>query len=207
MESKSEVLINGLLNLPQLLKDNTEIIASIENRIERNTKEIGSAITTFTQVLNAVKEVKEHIKIEELKEMEQNFSNTIRLLKQDLNNSIIEEVLKQFKREIEQIIDPHLKLLSGSTKELLNKTETLNGNLTSLNNNIVVLDSIIKASRIHLMLNRLYIVLAFVISLLFTIYLKDHNTIQYILIIISSIGSIITFIDLLHSIYLYIFKE
>lgn len=206
MESKIEKL-NGLVNLPQLLKDNTEIIASIEKRIERNTKEIGSAITTFTQTLTAVKEVTSYIKIEELKEVEQSFNNAINHLKKDLNNVIIEEVLKQFKKEVDQIIGPHLKLLAGSTKELLNKTEILNSNLSSLNNNIVVLDSIIKASRIHLMLNRLYIVLAFLIALLFTINLKDHNTIQYILIIISSIGSIITFIDLLHSIYLYIFKE
>lgn len=207
MESKNSEVLKSLINLPQLLKDNTELVAKIQQQIDYNNKSLGSSLTKFTETLNAVKEVKEYIKIDELKKVEQSFNNAINHLKSDLNDVIIEEVLKQFKKEIEEIIDPHLKLLSGSTKELLNKTEILNSNLTSLNNNIVVLDSIIKASRIHLMLNRLYIVLAFVISLLFTINLKDYNTIQYILIIASSMGIIVSFIDLLHSIYLYIYKE
>lgn len=207
MESNNSEVLNSLINLPQLLKDNTELVAKIQKQIDSNNKTLGSSLTKFTETLTAVKEVKEYIKIDELKEVEQSFNNAINHLKSDLNDVIIEEVLKQFKKEIDQIISPHLKLLDTTTKELLNKTETLNSNLTSLNNNIVVLDSIIKASRIHLMLNRLYIVLAFVISLLFMLNLKDYNTIQYILIIASSMGSIISFIDLLHSIYLYIYKE
>lgn len=207
MESKNSEVLKSLINLPQLLKDNTELVAKIQQQIDYNNKTLGSSLTKFTETLTAVKEVKDYIKIEELKEVEHSFNKAIKILKQDLNNSIIEEVLNQFKREIEEIIDPHLKLLSGSTKELLNKTELLNNNLNNLNENINNLDSILKASKIHLMLNRLYIVLAFVIALLFMINLKDYNTIQYILIIASSMGVIVSFIDLLHSIYLYIFKE
>lgn len=207
MASNNIEVLNSLINLPQLLKDNTELVAKIQNQIDYNNKTLGSSLTKFTETLTAVKEVKDYIKIEELKEVEHSFNKAIKILKQDLNNSIIDEVLNQFKREIEEIIDPHLKLLSGSTKELLTKTELLNNNLNNLNNNITNLDSILKASKIHLMLNRLYIVLAFVITLLFMINLKDYNTIQYILIIASSMGIIVSFIDLLHSIYLYIFKE
>lgn len=206
MENKSEVL-NSLINLPQLLKENTELVAKIQQQIDYNNKTLGSSLTKFTETLNAVKEVKEYIKIEELKEVEHSFNKAIKILKQDLNNIIIEEVLKQFKKEVEEIIDPHLKLLSGSTKELLTKTDLLNNNLNNLNKNINNLDSILKASKIHLMLNRFYIVVAFVISLLFMLNLKDYNTLQYILIIASSMGIIVSFIDLLHSIYLYIFKE
>lgn len=121
MENKADVL-NSLINLPQILKKNTELVATIQNQIDSNNKLMGSTLTKYTETLNIIKDVKENIKIEELKEVNKSFNSSISTLKTDLNNVIIDQVIKKFNNNI----DPQLKRIEEQNHELLKSLDALN---------------------------------------------------------------------------------
>lgn len=122
MASNNIEVLNSLINLPQLLKDNTELVAKIQKQIDSNNKTLGSSLTKFTETLTAVKEVKEYIRIEELKEVNKSFNSSISTLKTDLNNVIIDQVIKKFNNNI----DPQLKKIEEQNQELLKNLDALN---------------------------------------------------------------------------------
>lgn len=127
MENKSEVL-NSLINLPELLKENTELVAKIQNQIDYNNKTLGSSLTKFTETLTAVKEVKEYIKIDELKAVNKSFNSSISTLKTDLNNAVIDQVVKKFNSNI----DPQLKRIEEQNQELLKSLDAFNSQTVEL---------------------------------------------------------------------------
>ena len=142
MENKSEVL-NSLINLPQLLKENTELVAKIQQQIDYNNKTLGSSLTKFTETLNAVKEVKNSIKINELRIVNDSFNRTIDNLKYDLNNVIISDVTKKF----DAVIDPKLKKIEQHNNELLKSINTLNSKLLELDAKTLELTKVIETHK------------------------------------------------------------
>lgn len=128
MESKNSEVLKSLINLPQILKKNTELVSTIQNQIDSNNKLMGSTLTKYTETLNIIKDVKENIKIEELKEVNKSFNSSISTLKTDLNNIIINDVTNKFN----SIIAPQIKSLENKNHELLKSLDALNSQTLEL---------------------------------------------------------------------------
>lgn len=219
MENKSEIL-NSLVNLPQKLKDNTETIEKVNTEIKEVKKQLGTAMATFTKNLAIIEEIKEKIKIEDLKIVEENFYNTINLLKQDLNSVIIKDVTNQFKIEIDNIIKPKIADINKANTELLNTINNVYYNFKELERQqeqlkqgIKELNRIIKKNMVRTLLSKFYIT-CFTICLLFfyLILIKINYNFSYmhtwlglgIFILLVTI-IILSVLDLLHHAYIYIF--
>ena len=140
MESNNSEVLKSLINLPQLLKDNTELVAKIQKQIDYNNKTLGSSLTKFTETLNEVKEVKNSIKINELRIVNDSFNRTIGNLKYDLNNVIISDVTKKF----DAVIDPQLKKIEQKNNELLKSINTLNSKILELDSKTLELTKTIE---------------------------------------------------------------
>lgn len=219
MENKSEIL-NSLVTLPQKLKDNTETIEKANQEIKEVKKQLGTAMATFTKNLAIIEEIKEKIKIEDLKIVEENFYNTINLLKQDLNSVIIKDVTNQFKIEIDNIIKPKIADINKANTELLNTINTVNSNFRELERQqeqlkqgIKELNRIIKKNMVRTLLSKFYIT-CFTICLLFfyLILIKINYNFSYIhtwlglgIFILLVTIIILSVLDLLHHAYIYIF--
>lgn len=221
MENKSEIL-NSLVNLPQKLKDNTETIEKVNTEIKEVKKQLGTAMATFTKNLAIIEEIKEKIKIEDLKIVEENFYNTINLLKQDLNNVIIKDVTNQFQSEIDNIIKPKIADINKANTELLNTINTVNSNFKELEKQqeqlkqgIKEVQRVVKKNMVRTLLSKFYIT-CFTICLLFfyLILIKINYHFSYmhtwlglgIFILLVTI-IILSVLDLLHHAYIYIFTS
>lgn len=221
MENKSEIL-NSLVNLPQKLKDNTETIEKVNTEIKEVKKQLGTAMATFTKNLAIIEEIKEKIKIEDLKIVEENFYNTINLLKQDLNNVIIKDVTNQFQSEIDNIIKPKIADINKANTELLNTIITVNSNFKELEKQqeqlkqgIKEVQRVVKKNMVRTLLSKFYIT-CFTICLLFfyLILIKINYHFSYmhtwlglgIFILLVTI-IILSVLDLLHHAYIYIFTS
>ncbi len=219
MENKADIL-NSLVNLPQKLKDNTETIEKVNTEIKEVKKQLGTAMATFTKNLAIIEEIKEKIKIEDLKIVEENFYNTINLLKQDLNSVIIKDVTNQFENEIDDIIKPKIADINKANTELLNTIITVNSNFEELERQqeqlkqgIKEVQRIIKKNMVRTLLSKFYIT-CFTICLLFfyLILIKINYHFSYmhtwlglgIFILLVTI-IILSVLDLLHHAYIYIF--
>lgn len=219
MENKTEVL-NSLVNLPQKLKDNTESIVKVNTEIREVKRQLGTVIAAFTKSTATIEKIRESIKIEDLKEVEEKFANTINLLKQDLNNVIIKDVTSQFQVEIDDIIKPKIADINKANTELLNTINTVNSNFEELERQqeqlkqgVKELNRIIKKNRVRTLLSKFYIT-CFTICLLFfyLILIKINYHFSYmhtwlglgIFILLVTI-IILSVLDLLHHAYIYIF--
>ena len=217
MENKTEVL-NSLVNLPQKLKDNTESIEKVNTEIKEVKRQLGTVIAGFTKSTATI----EKIKIEDLKEVEEKFANTINLLREDLNNIIIKDVTNQFKIEIDDIIKPKIADINKANTELLNTINTVNSNFKELERQqeqlkqgIKELNRIIKKNMVRTLLNKFYIT-CFTICLLFfyLILIKINYQFSYIhtwlglgIFILLVTIIILSVLDLLHHAYIYIFSS
>ena len=216
MENKSDIL-NSLVNLPQKLKDNTESIEKVNTEIKEVKRQLGTVIAGFTKNVATIEEIKEKIKIEDLKIVEENFYNTINLLKQDLNSVIIKDVTNQFQVEIDDIIKPKIENIKQVNKELLNTINTVNSNFKELEKQqeqlkqgIKELERIIKKDMVQVLLRKFYIFLFSLILNLFYIRLIKINKMFFdglglIIIIILGLMLILSTGDLIYNSFLYIF--
>jgi paraquat-inducible protein B len=221
MENKSDIL-NSLVNLPQKLKDNTEAIEKANQEVKEIKKQLGTVISGFTKNIAIIEEIKEKIKIEDLKVIEENFYNTINLLKQDLNSVIIKDVTNQFKIEIDNIIKPKIADINKANTELLNTINTVNSNFKELEKQqeqlkqgIKEVQRIVKKNMVRTLLSKFYIT-CFTICLLFfyLILIKVNYHFSYmhtwlglgIFILLVTI-IILSVLDLLHHAYIYIFTS
>lgn len=221
MENKADIL-NSLVNLPQKLKDNTEVIEKVNGEIKEVKKQLGTVISGFTKNIAIIEEIKEKIKIEDLKIVEENFYNTINLLKQDLNSVIIKDVTNQFKIEIDNIIKPKIADINKANTELLNTINNVYYNFKELERQqeqlkqgIKELNRIIKKNMVRTLLSKFYIT-CFTICLLFfyLILIKINYNFSYmhtwlglgIFILLVTI-IILSVLDLLHHAYIYIFSS
>ena len=221
MENKSEIL-NSLVTLPQKLKDNTETIEKANQEIKEVKKQLGTVISGFTKNIAIIEEIKEKIKIEDLKIVEENFYNTINLLKQDLNNVIIKDVTNQFQSEIDNIIKPKIADINKANTELLNTINTVNSNFKELEKQqeqlkqgIKEVQRVVKKNMVRTLLSKFYIT-CFTICLLFfyLILIKINYHFSYmhtwlglgIFILLVTI-IILSVLDLLHHAYIYIFTS
>jgi hypothetical protein len=219
MENKADIL-NSLVNLPQKLKDNTEVIEKVNGEIKEVKKQLGTVISRFTKNIAIIEEIKEKIKIEDLKIVEENFYNTINLLKQDLNSVIIKDVTNQFKIEIDNIIKPKIADINKANTELLNTINNVYYNFKELERQqeqlkqgIKELNRIIKKNMVRTLLSKFYIT-CFTICLLFfyLILIKINYNFSYIhtwlglgIFILLVTIIILSVLDLLHHAYIYIF--
>lgn len=216
MENKTEVL-NSLVNLPQKLKDNTETIEKVNTEIKEVKKQLGTVIAGFTKNVTTIEEIKEKIKIEELKKVEEKFANTINLLREDLNSIIIKDVTNQFTTEIDDIISPKIENIKQANKELLNTINTVNSNFKELEKQqeqlkrgIKELERIIKKDMVQVLLRKFYIFLFSLIFSLFYLRLIQINKnffdgLGLIIIIILGLMLILSTVDLIYNAFLYIF--
>ena len=219
MENKSDIL-NSLVNLPQKLKDNTEAIEKANQEVKEVKKQLGTVISGFTKNIAIIEEIKEKIKIEDLKVIEENFYKTINLLKEDLNSVIIKDVTNQFKIEIDNIIKPKIADINKANTELLNTINTVNSNFKELEKQqeqlkqgIKEVQRIVKKNMVRTLLSKFYIT-CFTICLLFfyLILIKINYHFSYmhtwlglgIFILLVTI-IILSVLDLLHHAYIYIF--
>ena len=212
MENKSEVL-NSLVNLPQKLKDNTETIEKVNTEIKEVKRQLGTVIASFTKSTTAI----EKIKIDDLKEVEEKFANTINLLREDLNSVIIKDVTNQFQVEIDDIINPKIENIKQVNKELLNTINTVNSNFKELEKQqeqlkmgIKELERIIKKDMVQVLLRKFYIFLFSLILTLFYLRLIKINKeffdgLGLIIIIILGLMLILSIGDLIYNGFLYIF--
>ena len=217
MENKTEVL-NSLVNLPQKLKDNTEVIEKVNGEIKEVKRQLGTVIAGFTKSTATI----EKIKIEDLKEVEEKFANTINLLREDLNNIITKDVTNQFQSEIDNIIKPKIADINKANTELLNTINTVNSNFEELERQqeqlkrgIKELNRIIKKNMVRTLLSKFYIT-CFTICLLFfyLILIKVNYQFSYIhtwlglgIFILLVTIIILSVLDLLHHAYIYIFSS
>lgn len=216
MENKTEVL-NSLVNLPQKLKDNTETIEKVNTEIKEVKRQLGTVIAGFTKSTTTIEKIKESIKIEELKEVEEKFANTINLLREDLNSIIIKDVTNQFENEIDNIISPKIENIKQANKELLNTINTVNSNFKELEKQqeqlkrgIKELERIIKKDMVQVLLRKFYIFLFSLIFSLFYLRLIQINKnffdgLGLIIIIILGLMLILSTVDLIYNAFLYIF--
>ena len=219
MENKTEVL-NSLVNLPQKLKNNTETIEKANQEIKEVKRQIGTVIAGFTKSITTIEKIRESVKIEELKEVEEKFANTINLLREDLNSVIIKDVTNQFKSEIDNIISPKIENIKQANKELLNTINTVNSNFKELEKQqeqlkrgIKELERITKKNMLRTLLGKFYIS-CFTICLLFfyLILIKINYNFSYMrtwlglgIFILLVVIIILSVLDLLHHAYIYIF--
>ena len=217
MENKTEVL-NSLVNLPQKLKDNTESIEKVNTEIKEVKRQLGTVIAGFTKSTATI----EKIKIEDLKEVEEKFANTINLLREDLNDIIIKDVTNQFKIEIDDIIKPKIADINKANTELLNTINNVYYNFKELEKQqeqlkqgIREVQRIIKKNMVRTLLNKFYIT-CFTICLLFfyLILIKINYNFSYIhtwlglgIFILLVTIIILSVLDLLHHAYIYIFSS
>lgn len=216
MENKSEIL-NSLVTLPQKLKDNTETIEKANQEIKEVKKQLGTAMATFTKNLAIIEEIKEKIKIEDLKIVEENFYNTINLLKQDLNNVIIKDVTNQFKNEISDIINHKITDMKQVNTELENTVYRVNSNYKELERQqkelkqgVKEVQRIIKKDMVQVLLRKFYTFLFILILGLFYLRLIKINKeffdgLGLIIIIILGLMLILSIGDLIYNGFLYIF--
>lgn len=214
MENKSEVL-NSLINLPQLLKENTELVAKIQQQIDYNNKTLGSSLTKFTETLNAVKEVKNSIKINELRIVNDSFNRTIDNLKYDLNNVIISDVTKKF----DAVIDPKLKKIEQHNNELLKSINTLNSKIVELDSKTLELTKVIENHKKFLEIdtlkevrNRIFNFIVLLILSIFGLYFSlspkvESPFLKTSMMFVCSLGLLITFADLIYCLFIYFFTE
>ena len=215
MENKADIL-NSLVNLPQKLTNNTETIEKVNQEIKEVKKQLGTVIAGFTKSIATI----EKIKIEDLKEVEEKFDNTIKLLREDLNSVIIKDVTNQFENEIDDIIRPKIENIKQANNELLNTINTVNSNFKELEKQqeqlklgVKELERITKKNMVRTLLNKFYIT-CFTICLLFfyLILIKINYHFSYmhtwlglgIFILLVTI-IILSVLDLLHHAYIYIF--
>lgn len=219
MENKADIL-NSLVNLPQKLKDNTEVIEKVNGEIKEVKKQLGTVIAGFTKSTTTIEKIRESIKIEELKEAEEKFDNTINLLREDLNNVIIKDVTNQFQVEIDDIIKPKIADINKANTELLNTINNVYYNFKELERQqeqlkqgIKELNRIIKKNMVRTLLSKFYIT-CFTICLLFfyLILIKINYNFSYIhtwlglgIFILLVTIIILSVLDLLHHAYIYIF--
>lgn len=216
MENKSEIL-NSLVTLPQKLKDNTETIEKANQEIKEVKKQLGTVISGFTKNVAIIEEIKEKIKIEDLKIVEENFYNTINLLKQDLNNVIIKDVTNQFKNEISDIINHKITDMKQVNKELENTVYRVNSNFKELERQqkelkqgVKEVQRIIKRDMVQVLLRKFYTFLFILILGLFYLRLIQINKeffdgLGLIIIIILGLMLILSLGDLIYNGFLYIF--
>lgn len=207
MENKSEVL-NSLINLPQLLKENTELVAKIQQQIDYNNKTLGSSLTKFTETLNAVKEVKNSIKINELRIVNDSFNRTIDNLKYDLNNVIISDVTKKF----DAVIDPKLKKIEQHNNELLKSINTLNSKLLELDAKTLELTKVIETHKNFLendtfkevknrVFNFIVLLILFIFGLIFYLFAPVETAFfKTLIMFVCILGLLITSADLIYCI-------
>lgn len=212
MENKSDIL-NSLVNLPQKLKDNTETIEKVNQEIKEVKRQLGTVIASFTKSTTAI----EKIKIDDLKEVEEKFANTINLLREDLNSIIIKDVTNQFTTEIDDIIKPKIENIKQVNKELLNTINTVNSNFKELEKQqeqlkrgIKELERIIKKDMVQVLLRKFYIFLFSLILILFYLKLIKINKeffdgLGLIIIIILGLMLFLSIGDLIYNAFLYIF--
>jgi chromosome segregation ATPase len=216
MENKADIL-NSLVNLPQKLNNNTETIEKVNIEIKEVKRQLGTVIAGFTKNVTTIEEIKEKIKIEELKKVEEKFANTINLLKEDLNSIIIKDVTNQFTTEIDDIIKPKIENIKQVNKELLNTINTVNSNFKELKKQqeqlkqgIKELERIIKKDMVQVLLRKFYIFLFSLILTLFYLRLIKINKMFFdglglIIIIILGLMLILSIGDLIYNGFLYIF--
>lgn len=216
MENKADIL-NSLVNLPQKLKDNTEVIEKVNGEIKEVKKQLGTAMATFTKNLAIIEEIKEKIKIEDLKIVEENFYNTINLLKQDLNSVIIKDVTNQFENEIDNIIKPKIADINKANTELLNTINNVYYNFRELEKQqeqlkqgVKEVQRIIKKDMVQVLLRKFYTFLFILILGLFYLRLIKINKeffdgLGLIIIIILGLMLILSIGDLIYNGFLYIF--
>lgn len=169
MENKTENradVLKSLINLPQILKKNTELVATIQNQIDSNNKLMGSTLTKYTETLNIIKDVKENIRIEELKEVNKSFSSSISTLKKDLNNVIINDVTNKFN----SIIDPQLKKIEEQNNELLKSLDALNSQTLELKKVIEIHRKFLETDTFKEVKNRTFNLIVMFILSIFGLY-------------------------------------
>ena len=210
MASNNSEVLKSLINLPQLLKDNTELVAKIQQQIDYNNKTLGSSLTKFTETLTAVKEVKEYIRIEELKEVNKSFNSSIATLKTDLNNVIIDQVVKKFNSNI----DPQLKKIEEQNQELLKNIDALNIQTLELKKTIAIHKKFLENDTFKEVKNRTFnfIVLLILFTFGLTFYLfapVETSIFKTIIMFVCILGLLITFADLIYCwiAYKYIDRE
>lgn len=164
-ENRADVL-NSLINLPQILKKNTELVATIQSQIDSNNKLMGSTLTKYTETLNIIKDVKENIRIEELKEVNKSFNSSISTLKTDLNNVIINDVTNKFN----SIIAPQIKSLENKNQELLKSLDILNSQTLELKKVIEVHRKFLENDTFKEVKNRTFNLIVMFILSIFGLY-------------------------------------
>ena len=166
MESKNSEVLKSLINLPQILKKNTELVATIQSQIDSNNKLMGSTLTKYTETLNIIKDVKENIRIEELKEVNKIFNSSISTLKTDLNNVIIDQVIKKFNNNI----DPQLKRIEEQNQELLKILDALNSQTLELRKTIEIHKKFLEIDTLKEVRNRIFNFIVILILSIFGLY-------------------------------------
>lgn len=204
MESKNSEVLKSLINLPQLLKDNTELVAKIQKQIDSNNKTLGSSLTKFTETLTAVKEVKEYIKIDELKAVNKSFNSSISTLKTDLNNVIIDQVIKKFNNNI----DPQLKRIEEQNQELLKSLDALNSQTLELKKVIEVHRKFLENDTFKEVKNRTFNLIVMFILSIFGLYFYLSPDIKSpflktAIMFFCILGLLITIADLIYCILAY----
>ena len=201
MESKNSEVLKSLINLPQILKKNTELVATIQNQIDSNNKLMGSTLTKYTETLNIIKDIKENIRIEELKEVNKSFNSSISTLKTDLNNVIIDQVVKKFNNNI----DPQLKRIEEQNQELLKSLDALNSQTLELKKVIEVHRKFLENDTFKEVKNRAFnfivLLILFIFGLIFYFFAPAETaSFKTFLMFVCILGLLITFADLIYCI-------
>lgn len=201
MESNNSEVLKSLINLPQILKKNTELVSTIQNQIDSNNKLMGSTLTKYTETLNFIKDVKENIKIEELKEVNKSFNSSISTLKMDLNNVIIDQVIKKFNNNI----DPQLKRIEEQNQELLKSLDALNSQTLELKKVIEVHRKFLEIDTFTEVKNRAFNFIVLLILSTFGLYFYlspkiESPYIKTAIIFFCILGLLLTIADLIYCI-------
>ena len=208
MESKNSEVLKSLINLPQILKKNTELVSTIQNQIDSNNRLMGSTLTKYTETLNFIKDVKENIRIEELKEVNKSFNSSISTLKTDLNNVIIDQVVKKFNSNI----DPQLKKIEEQNHELLKNIDALNSQTLELKKVIQIHKKFLENDTFKEVKNRTFNLIVMFILSIFGLYFYLSQEIKSpflktAIIFICSLGLIITVVDWIYCLIAYFYTE
>lgn len=208
MESKNSEVLKSLINLPQILKKNTELVSTIQNQIDSNNKLMGSTLTKYTETLNFIKDVKENIRIEELKEVNKSFSSSISTLKTDLNNVIINDVTNKFN----SIIDPQFKRIEEQNRELLKNIDALNSQTLEVKKVVETHKKFLEVDTFKEVKNRTFNLIVMSILSIFGLYFYlspeiESPFLKTAIIFICSLGLIITVVDWIYCLFAYFYTD
>ena len=138
--SEFDNILNTLVTIPQLIKNNTEKMELITQKINEVNKNIGKTISGFSSSLSELKELKailNKLDTEELKQVAEGLKIALEPLKNDLKEIIVNEVSKEIQSNIEIMNRNKIRIKNDIDNMLKENEKKTTGEIATLKKYII----------------------------------------------------------------------